>query len=605
VKQRVADYIADFLVANDITDVFTVTGGGAMHLNDAFGHHPKIRCTYNHHEQACALAAEAYARVDNKMAAVCVTSGPGSTNAITGVASGWLESVPMLVISGQVRYDATVHSTGLNLRSFGIQELEIVKIVSNITKYAEMLIDPRQIRYSLEKAIFLIKTGRPGPAWLDIPLDVQSTIIETDSLIGFDSQKESLFLPKPISSDIINVIIEKLETSKRPVITAGRSIRFSGGLDLFCKLIGKLKIPVVTTESSVDLISEDDPFYIGRMGICGNRAGHFAVQNSDLVLSLGCRLSIQQIGHNYKTWAREAYTIVVDIDSEELKKPTIHVDLPICADVKEIMEKMMLKLEKGSVSAKNEWIEWCQERKEKYPVVQRKHYDYNELANIYVFFNEISSFLPENAYIVSGNGSSRFIGSQAYLVKKGQRHILNTSLSTMGYDLPAAIGVCIAHGRREIACITGDGSIQMNLQELQTIKTNNLPIKIFILNNQGYHAIRLTQKSFFKTSLVGVGPESEDLDFPDMSKIAYAYGFPYKKCSSNDELNNFFQEVFEIDGPVIAEVFVTTTQIYEPKVASKKLEDGSMVSAPLEDLAPFLSREELLENMIIKSWDEK
>jgi len=603
-KQRVADYIADFLDAHNITDVFTVTGGGAMHLNDALGHHPKLHCTYNHHEQACAIAAEAYARVNNKIAAVCVTTGPGGTNAITGVVGGWLDSIPMLVISGQVRYDTTARFTGLNIRAMGDQEFDIVKAVSCMTKYAEMVIDPQQIRYSLEKAFFLAHVGRPGPCWLDIPLNVQAAIIETNSLLDYDPKKENYATVTPASSETIDLIIEKIKKSKRPVINAGSAIRYSGGFESFQKLVEKLRIPVVTGWNSIDLIPDEHPLYVGRAGFFGDRPGNFAIQNSDLVLSLGSRLSIRQVGYNFKSWAREAYTIVVDIDSEELKKPSLHVNLPVCANVKDVMEKILLRLENDSIVIHEDWIKWCQYRKEKYPVVQQKHYDDTDMVNVYAFIKELSSYLPEEYNTVVGNGSACVVGSHAYVIKKGQRFIINSAIASMGYDLPAAIGVCIANERKEIVCVTGDGSIQMNLQELQTIITNKLPIKIFIINNQGYHSIRQTQKNFFGEPLVGIGPESKDLEFPDMGKIAYAYGYPYKKCINNKDLKDFIHETFSEKGPVISEVFVSTTQIFEPKSATKKLDDGTLVSAPLEDLAPFLSKNELLENMIIKPFDE-
>ena len=603
-KQRVADYIADFLAANKITDIFTVTGGGAMHLNDAFGHHSALHCTYNHHEQACAMAAEAYARVNNKIAAVCVTTGPGGTNAITGVVGGWLDSIPMLIISGQVRYDTTARSTGLNLRAMGDQEFDITKSVACMTKYAEMVIDPQQIRYSLEKALFLSLSGRPGPSWLDIPLNVQAAEIETTSLTSYNPQSEGGFTAEPVSVDIIEKIIEKIKAAKRPIINAGSAVRYSGGFDVFQKLIDVLQIPVVTGWNSIDLIPDENPLYAGRAGFFGDRSGNYAIQNSDLVFSLGSRLSIRQVGYNFNTWAREAYTIVVDIDPEELKKPTLHIDLPVCADVKDVMEKILLRIENNRIPANSDWIEWCQCRKKKYPVVQQKHYDDTDFVNVYAFIKELSSFLPEDYYTVVGNGSACVVGSHAYVIKKGQRFIINSAIASMGYDLPASIGVSIASGKKEIVCVTGDGSIQMNLQELQTILTNKLPIKIFVINNRGYHSIRQTQKTFFGEPLVGIGSESKDLEFPDMEKIAYAYGYPYKKCTRNSDLKDFIQEIFREKGPAIAEVFVSVTQIFEPKSATKKLDNGTLVSAPLEDLAPFLPREEFLENMIIKPLEE-
>lgn len=598
-KIKVSNYVAKFLVEHNIDTVFTVTGGGAMHLNDGLGHQEGLRCVYNHHEQACAMAAESYTRIHNKLAAVCVTTGPGGTNAITGVVGGWLDSIPMLIISGQVRYDTTARSTGLNIRAMGDQEFDICQSVSCMTKYCEMVTDPLRIRYSLEKALFLARTGRPGPCWLDIPLNVQGSIIEEDDLVEFDESEEVKEIPAKVSEDIISLIIQKIKNAKRPVINAGNGIRISGGFDEFRKLIEKLNIPVVTGWNSIDLIEDVHPLYVGRAGIMGDRAGNFAIQNSDLLLSLGSRLSIRQVGYNYKTWAREAYTIVVDVDSEELKKPTLHVDLPICTDVKMLMKQMNEALGDERTSNKVSWLQQCAKWKNKYPVVMKKHYEDEKLTNVYAFIKEVSVALPENYITVVGNGSACVVGSHGYVIKKGQRFIINSAIASMGYDLPAAIGACVANKNKELVCITGDGSIQMNLQELQTILTNQLPIKIFVINNAGYHSIRQTQMNFFGEPLVGIGPQSNDLEFPSMEKLAYAYGYPYFSIQNNTELQAKIQDVLNTKGAVICEVFVNTDQKFEPKSATKRLADGTLVSAPLEELAPFLPPEETLENMLI------
>lgn len=598
-KQKVSDFVADFLAQNEIKDVFTVVGGGAMHLNDSFGHNPNLKCTYFHHEQACSIAAESYARIHNKIATVCVTTGPGGTNAITGVVGGYLDSIPMLIISGQVRYDTTVRSTGLNLRALGDQEFDICKAVDSMTKYCEMVIDPNKIRYCLEKALYIAKSGRPGPCWLDIPLNVQSSYIETDELESYNIDEYQKELPIEIADKVFDEIIEKIKNAKRPILYAGNGIRISGGYENFKTLIRKLNIPVVTAWNSIDQIEDEDILYVGRAGIMGDRAGNFAVQNSDLVLSIGCRLSIRQVGYNWSTWAREAYTIVVDIDHEELKKPTVRVDLPIWMDAKKFMNKLNSKLE-SPINTKNNWVRICNNWKSKYPVVKPEHYENSsQEANVYAFIKELSDSLNEGQITVVGNGSACVVGSHAYTIKRGQRFIINSAIASMGYDLPAAIGACIADSSQDIICISGDGSIQMNLQELQTIIHHKLPIKIFIINNNGYHSIRQTQKNFFGEPLIGIGNDSGDLSFPDMSKLAVAYGYPYVKISNNIELKEKIRNVLAKREPVICEVFVSTTQKFEPKCASRKLEDGTMVSSPLEDLAPFLSREELKENMII------
>lgn len=603
-KIKLSNYVAQFLVEHGIDTVFTVTGGGAMHLNDGLGHQEGLHCVYQHHEQACAIAGEAYARMHNKIGAVCVTTGPGGTNAITGVVGGWLDSIPMLVISGQVRYDTTARSTGLGIRAMGDQEFDICKAVDSMTKYCQMVIDPLDIRYCLEKALYLAQTGRPGPCWLDIPVNVQGAMIETGELRSFDPAECAEEVPVKPSEEIIDTIIEKIKQAKRPVINAGNGIRISGGYEEFCQMVDKLNVPVVTGWNSIDLIADEHPLYVGRGGIMGDRAGNFAIQNSDLVLSLGSRLSIRQVGYNYKTWAREAYTIVVDVDGEELKKPTIHVDMPVCADVRDVMQMINEKLGDTKLDTDTFWLNKCDHWKKTYPVVLPKHYEQKGLVNVYAFIKEVSRVLPENYVTVVGNGSACVVGSHGYEIKKGQRFIINSAIASMGYDLPAAIGACVAEGCRELVCLSGDGSIQMNLQELQTIQTNKLPIKIFVINNNGYHSIRQTQTNFFGEPFVGIGPQSHDLEFPDMKKIAYAYDYPFFRCESNDTLEETIRQVFATEGAVICEIMVSTDQNFEPKSSTKRLEDGTLVSPPLEDLAPFLDRETFHSEMIIEPVEE-
>lgn len=607
-KIRVADYIADMLVKNGIHHVFSVTGGGAMHLNDGLGHKEGLTCIYNHHEQACAIAAESYARINNQIAAVCVTTGPGGTNAITGVLGGWLDSIPMLILSGQVRYDTTVRSTGLNIRAYGDQEYDIVKMVSNITKYAWMVTDAADIRYCLEKALYLAKTGRPGPVWLDIPLNVQGAYIETEQLRGYDPLEEQKNVVPKVTDELAKEIIAKIRKAKRPVLNAGNGIRIAGAAEVFLRVVEKLGIPVVTGWNSIDLIYDTHPLYTGRAGIMGDRAGNWAVQNSDLLLSIGSRLSIRQVGYQYQSWARAAYTIIEDVDQEELKKPDLHVDMPVWADAKDLLEALERNLEEKVTEEEKkdqqEWIRCCQNWKKSYPVVQEKHIAQNGAVNVYAFIGELSSLLPENKITVVGNGSACVVGSHAYEIKRGQRFIINSAVASMGYDLPAAIGACIASGEQDMICITGEGSIQMNLQELQTIIHHRLPIKIFVINNGGYHSIRQTQKNFFGEPLVGIGEDSGDLSFPSMEKLAWAYGYPYQKINDNYKLEEV-EKTLQVQGPAICEVFVDTQQKFEPKCASKRLEDGSMVSAPLEDLAPFLSEEELKQQMFIPLFYEE
>ncbi|MGI5948029.1 MAG: thiamine pyrophosphate-binding protein [Lachnospiraceae bacterium] len=639
-RVKVSDYIAGRLVEAGISQIFTVTGGGAMHLNDALGHQKGLHCLYNHHEQACAIAAESYARIHNQIAAVCVTTGPGGTNAITGVVGGWLDSIPMLILSGQVRYDTTARWSGLGIRAMGDQEFDICKAVSCMTKYCEMVIDPLRIRFCLEKALYLAQTGRPGPCWLDIPLNVQGAFVESGELAGFDAadyeaggtgwkepssheiledQKGKGELrparAKKADMDTVRAIVEKIRQSERPVFNVGNGVRIAGAHEVLMKVIERLGIPVVTGWNSQDAIYDQHPLYTGRAGGMGDRAGNFAVQNSDLVFSVGSRLSIRQVGYNYQTWARAAYVIVNDVDAEELKKPSVHADMRIHADAKDLLETLEAYLEQEQESGQLpmpvfgggkgledlDWRETCRMWKETYPVVLPKHMNHgdDEPANVYALVKELSSRLKEGQITVVGNGSACVAGGHGYTIKKGQRFITNSAIASMGYDLPAAIGACMADHSQDIILLTGDGSIQMNLQELQTIIHHKMPIKIFLINNGGYHSIRQTQKNFFGEPLVGIGADSHDLSFPDMEKLAEAYGYPYVKACHNSQLGEAVAQTLSMEGPVICEVFVSTDQNFEPKSSAKRLPDGTMVSPPLEDLSPFLSEEEMDRNMII------
>lgn len=602
--------MADFLVAHGVTDCFSVVGGGAMHLNDALGHKDGLTVTYNHHEQACAIAAEAYARIDNRIAAVCVTTGPGGTNALTGVLGGWLDSIPMFIISGQVRYDTTaryaLQYTGTPLRAMGDQEYDIVKSVTPMTKYATMIEDPLQIRYALEKAWHLATTGRPGPVWIDIPVNYQGSYIETEDLIGYDPAEDDALLPPPVSSDLVSKVLDAITQAERPVIHAGYGIRLSGAYDLFCSVVDKLNIPVVTYWNAIDLIEDEHPLYVGRAGNMGDRPGNWAIQNADLVIAIGTRISIRQVGYNWQTWARAAKVIMVDIDQAELKKPTLHVDMPIWADAKDFLTQLNSAITQDLVFQNRIWLDACQNWKKNYPVVQPKQWEENgSTANVYAFVHYLSEQLPENSLTAVSNGACCVVGHQTYVIKKGSRFANNSAVASMGYGLPAAIGTCIAGGRAETICLEGDGSIMMNLQELQTIITNKLPIKIFLINNSGYHSIRITQSNLFSEHCkVGIGEESGDLSFPAFRKIADAFGFPYYEAHSNASMKETVDKVLALDGPVFCEIYTDTEQRWEPKSSTKRLEDGTLVSPPLEDLAPFLPREELKEIMFIPLLEE-
>ncbi len=610
-KQRLADYIADFLISHGVTDAFSVVGGGAMHLNDALGHKEGLHVTYNHHEQACAMAAEAYARLENRIAAVCVTTGPGGTNALTGVVGGWLDSIPMFIISGQVRYDTTARyamrfTDGFPLRAVGDQEFDVVKSVEAMTKYAVMLEEPTDIRYCMEKAWHLATTGRPGPVWVDVPVNYQGMYIETDSLKGYDPAEDDAQLPPPVEAELIDAVLKKIKNAKRPVFHAGYGIRLSGAYPAFRSVLEKLNIPIVTYWNAVDLIEDDHPLYCGRAGNMGDRPGNWAIQNADLILAVGTRISIRQVGYNWKTWARAAEVIMVDIDPAELKKPTLHVELPVWADAKDFLEKLDAAAV-GPVNTGAGWVETCQRWKRDCPVVLPRHWEENgETANVYAFIRYLSSSLPENSLTAVSNGACCVVGNQAYAIQRGSRMANNSAIASMGYGLPAAIGTCIGGGRRTTICLEGDGSIMMNLQELQTILTNRLPIKIFLINNSGYHSIRITQTNLFSEhTKVGIGPDSGDISFPEFRRIAEAFGYPYLCAHSNAEMKQAVDKALAMDGAVFCEIFTDTKQVWEPKSSTKRLPDGTLISPPLEDLAPFLPREELEANMFIPMVDEE
>ena len=793
-KIKLANYISETLVANGITQNFSVTGGGAMHLNDAFGHQKGMHTLYQHHEQACAMAAESYARIYNRPALVCVTSGPGGTNAITGVLGAWLDSIPMLIISGQVRYDNTARwaeeQNGTRLRAMGDQEFDITKSIDCMTKYSEMLTDPYRVRYALEKCIYLSQTGRPGPCWLDIPVDIQGKYIETDELIGFDpadfaaggdgwATSSDAFAHSPYETNAVDhasvtdaaastpalsgavtapmspaavaaeayaaahripadadttnreaavppvdpqqvqIILEKIRASRRPIFYTGNGIRIAGAESLFLEVAHLLNIPVVVGWNGPDIIPSDDPLYVGRPGGRGDRPGNLAVQNADLILSIGSRLNIRQVGYDFKSWARDAYVIVNDIDAEELRKPSVHCDLAVHADARSLLKCLLRELhvlghtpahplfqggegllrddalsvchtELARQDVKNEgarlsWLATCAFYRDNYPTILPAYLapsdptlspeDPASFANVYALIKEVSDQAAPGQVTVVGNGSPCVAGGQAYRIKPGTRFISQDGVASMGYGLPAAIGAAVAvhasvdatpcggadaslpretsdanagdvqqdhdysalaadpsfhesaddrlaaelrnpywtgrdehypaYEKHDILVLTGDGSIQMNLQELQTIISHQLPIKIFVINNGGYHSIRQTQTNLFRGEpLVGIGIDSgmggvQDLSFPDMEKIAYAYGFPFIRAHHNEELHDAVADTLATDGPAICEIMVTLTQQFLPKSAAKRLPDGSIISPPLEDLAPYLPDEEMDRIMIV------
>lgn len=594
---KVSDFIAKYLVGLGFRHVYMLTGGGAMHLNHALGTHPQLKTIFNHHEQASAMAAESHARLTGEIPILNVTTGPGGINTLNGVFGAWTDSIPMFILSGQVRYDTTIQCSGLNVRQVGDQEGNIIECVKSITKYVEMVTEPDRIQYCLQKAYHTAVHGRPGPVWLDIPMDVQGAMVDETRLPEFNPRRYLPSIPL-FSQAVIDDVLAKIKKAARPVLLVGGGIRAAKGHELFLRLIDQLGIPVTTAWNAHDAVYDDHPYYIGRPGILGDRAGNFAVQNSDLLLVLGSRLSVRQIGYHFNTFAREAFKIMVDIDPLELMKPTLKIEMPLYGSVCDFMEKMCLKLASSPLPPHDEWVQWCLQRRRRYPTVLPSYWDQEFLVNPYCFMQALSDVLPEDQIIVSGNGTACVVSFQAMCLKKGQRLYTNSGSASMGYDLPAAIGACVASGEKPIICLTGDGSIQQNIQEFSTIIHNRYPIKIFILNNNGYHSIRQTQHNFFGEPLVGIDSES-GLGFPDFEKLAAAYGFPYFRIATHAELASQLKEVLAIPGYLICEVMTCVTQKFEPKLSSHRLPDGRIVSKPLEDLAPFLSREELEENMLI------
>lgn len=601
-KIKISKYIADFMASKGINHVFTVTGGGAMHLNDAFGHHTELNCIYNHHEQACAISAEGYTRLSGKLALVCVTSGPGGTNAITGVLGGWLDSIPMFVVSGQVKRETTTWSTDVPLRQLGDQEYNIVASVSPMTKYAYMIAEPDEIRYHLEKAYYLAMNGRKGPVWLDIPLDVQAAIIDTDKLKSFDSAELSEENPV-YDTSLTTQILDRINKAKRPVILAGTGIRLGDAHVEFLAAVEKLRIPVVTAWNAHDVLWDGHPLYCGRPGTVGTRGGNFIVENSDLLLVLGCRLNIRQISYNYKEYAKNAYKIIVDIDKNELNKPTVKPDYPIHANVKDVLKDIIRTDYIMNNIDHKEWLDWARQTNEKYPAVLPTYYNNVSPVNPYAFIKELFTQFENGENIITGNGSACVITFQAAEIKKGQRLFTNSGCAAMGYGFPAAIGACIAASNKRTICIDGDGSFQMNIQELQTVVYNRLNIKIIYLNNNGYLSIRQTQTNLFQPPLVGVC-DGNGISFPDMEKIAWAYGISYCKIDNINVARKQIQELLSIEGPSIIEVILDPAQNFEPKLSSKVLPDGRIISPPIDDMFPFLEREEYEENKKIVEKDQ-
>ena len=598
---RVADYVSNALADFGVRHVFMLTGGGAMFLNHAIGTNRRIKTIFNLHEQACAMAAEGYARVTGTPGVINVTSGPGGINALNGVYGAWTDSIPMLILSGQVKRETYIRTYELpDLRQLGDQEADIISMARGITKYAVTVADPQEVRYHLEKAWHLARSGRPGPCWLDIPIDVQSSSVDEARLKGFTAPMISSQQEEKLRRNVA-ATLERLAQANRPVILAGTGVRLAGAVDVFNTLIHKLGIPV-TTGWTHDLIDSEDPFFCGRPGSIGTRPGNFAVQNSDVLLVIGSRLNVRQTGYAFRSFARAAYKIWVDIDPAELSRPTVQPDFPIVADAGAFLREMNRQLEaKGWTPSRfSKWLRWCRERQARYPAVQPGQREFRGKINPYHFVEVLFEELADDDVVVCGDATATIVPFQVARLRMGQRLFSNSGAASMGYDLPAAIGAAVARDGKRVICLAGDGSVQLNVQELQTVIHHQLPLKLFVLNNGGYLSIRLSQKGFFG-STVGESPDS-GLSFPDMTAIARAYGIPTTRID-NREFAPLIRATIDRPGPVLCEVVLDPQQGFEPRQSSRQLPDGRIVSAPLEDMFPFLDREELRQNLLIPEWE--
>jgi len=592
---RVSDVIVDFLYKLGVDTVFTVTGGGAMFLNDAVAAHTEMKALCNHHEQACAMGAVGYAKLRNGFGSAVLTTGCGATNATTGLLDAWQDNVPCFFVSGQVKRKETTYNSSVPLRQIGVQEANIVAIVESITKYATMVNEPEDILFELEKAAFLAMSGRPGPVWIDVPLDVQGAAVDLELLRHYNPSPEESAKPSP-TADNISILRNQLAVSKRPIIIAGNGIRLGGAVEAFQAFVEESNIPVVVSYLGADLLVSDHPQYVGRVGIKGERAGNFAMQNADLIISIGCHLSVALTGFEYELFAREAYLSVIDIDPNEHLKNTVKIDQFIHADVAEFFSQLPI------VNPQDTWQKWgitCRKWRKQWPICLSSYADEKKYINKYSFIDKLKDHLKDDSVVVSDAGSSYYVTSQALIIREKQRYITSGAQADMGFTLPAAIGASVAKAGGEVVGITGDGSLQMNIQELQTVVHNQLPVKLVVWNNNGYLSIRATQLKFFAGREIGTDPAS-GVSFPSTEKLAGAYNIPFLQVSELALLDDALENMMKSTGPMILEVMCPENQEIIPTASSMKLPDGRMVSKPLEDMYPFLDRAEFLENMIVK-----
>jgi acetolactate synthase-1/2/3 large subunit len=599
---KLSDYVMRFVAQLGVKHVFLVTGGGAMHLNASLAQCPDLEPVCNSHEQASAMCAEVYSKATSHFGVALVTTGPGGTNAVTGLAGAWLDSTPMLFLSGQVKRPDRMFAadgTPLGMRQLGVQEVDIISIVRPLTKYAETVLDPRSIRYHLEKAVYLARNGRPGPVWIDIPLDVQAAPIDETSLAGFDPASIPPAFDEAALPRLVAETIGALNRSERPLIFVGNGVRLSGAEEQFRELIARLQLPVEATWCAADIISSEDPLFVGRPGTLAARGANFAFQNCDFLLSVGARLDFAITGYAPEKLARGAHKVMVDIDAAEIRKLAPHIQTEVHADAGAFVREMLRQIGTVEPKERGAWKSRCADWKTRYPAVLPEHRQGDARVSIYHLAEVIAQETTAQDVMVSGSSGS---GIEIFLfacpTRTGQRIYHTAGLGAMGYGLPSTIGACLASGQRRTICVDGDGGFQFNIQELETIRRLQLPIKFFVLNNDGYASIRASQTNFFGAPLVGCD-EKTGTTVPDLCKVAMSYGLPATRISSQAGLREQVRKVLETPGPAVCDVMVIPDEVRGPRLSSKQMADGSMVSMPLEDLWPFLERDEFRRNMIV------
>jgi acetolactate synthase-1/2/3 large subunit len=597
---RLSEYVINFLAKEKVKHLFMVSGGGGMFLIDSLGRSKDVQYVCNHHEQACAMSAEGYQRVTGNLGAALVTTGPAGTNVITGLLCSWNDSIPVMIISEQVASKFLIGNTGLRQR--GTHEADITRIVRSVSKYAVTVTDASMIRYHLEKAVYLARHGRPGPVWIDIPLDIQAAMIDEKKLKSFSLRKENIEPVIPVDQIKLKKICELLKKARRPVIVAGNGIRLAGLADDFLKFTEAYRIPVVTSKLGFDLIYDAHKLLAGRIGTYGQRAGNFAVANADFVLVLGCRLAFTTIGYQTEWFARQAKKAVVDIDPRQLKYLNIQADVKLAADLKDFLPALGKAL-KGKVLDTKEWIRRCQHWRKQYPPVLAQWRKEKKYVNPYYFFELLSEKLASKDIVITDQGATFYCSTPAFKLKKGQRLFTNGGFSPMGYGLPASIGACFANREKRVICVHGDGGLELNIQELQTIVHYNLPIKLFVFNNQGYLSIKHTQNAYFNGFLVGSDPVS-GVSCPDTRKVAEAYGILSLQIRNHQEMPAQISKALRIKGPVMVEVVLDPLSPFMPRVASTRNKQGKFISKPIEDMSPLLDRQEFNSNMIVKPVEE-